>query len=61
MTSILGSIFLGGTGLVVGMMIGKSIVKEEEKISTPAVIIVLAVGLFFMCGALWVGALNHWI
>lgn len=61
MTSFLGSIFLGGVGLVFGLMVGKSIIKEEKQMTTPSIVIAFSVGIFFMCGALWIGALNHWI
>lgn len=61
MTSIMGSIFLGGIGLVFGIMVGKSVVKDGCQDSGPGLFIAGAVGLFFMCGALWIGSLNHWI
>lgn len=60
MTTIFGSIFLGGTGLIFGMMVGKSIIKEEE-MSNAATFITFAVGVFCMCGSLWFGLLNNWI
>lgn len=61
MIGIFGSIFLGGCGFVSGLIIGKSIIQSGKEGTAAAGIIMLAMGIFFMCGSIWVGLLNGWI